>query len=175
MSTIQKGVTDRHTEREIIVMIMIEYRVTEVYDLTAAALGAWRPFHAAANAAREDLPPTVRSVLNSYLATAPDVLFSAKSLSTGDALLDALRAAVERVGGAPVLSQTEDGAPNTIGGTEVGGRIATAADRLAKFLPLAWQVHDALTAERVIAAQRAALEKGRTGSAEPGPDVDSPA
>lgn len=154
-------------------MINIDYRKTEVYDLAAMALGAWRSVCDAAYAARADLPATVLSVLDSHLATAQAVLFSARTLSTGDALLRSLRAAVEQAGGAPVLSQAEEDAPDTISGTEAGRRIATAADQLAEFLTLAWRIHDELAAEAVITAQRAALENDRTSSVAPVECADS--
>ena len=103
------------------------------------------------------------------------ISFPRRTLSHADTLLATLRGAAEQAGGAPDYFHTQDGAAHLVSGTEAGGRIAAAADRLADFLTPAWRVADMLAAEAAIAAQRAALADGCTGSAAPSQDPDGPA
>ena len=137
--------------------ISLESHEAETFALAAKALRADRLFRHAAQGARDALPETVRAMLDSHLAAVPGTPFAAPVLSHADALRGELQDAVDAAGGVPVLFQSSSGASHVVSGTEEAERIQTAAERLTKFLDLAWQVRDRLTAEATIARQRAVL------------------
>jgi hypothetical protein len=154
--------------------ITIEYHETETFALAAKALRAYRLFRDAAQATRDALPETERAMLDAHLAAVPETPFAAPTLAQADTLRAALQDAVDAAGGAPVLFEGQDGARHIVRGSEDGGRIQTAAERLADFLALAWQVHDQLTAEATIARQRKTLAEAALGQSA-APDRDAPA
>lgn len=152
--------------------LTIEYHETDLFELATKALRARRLFQEAAQASRDAMSATARTMLDDHLVALSDTLFAAPVLSGGDALLACLHDDVAHAGGAPTRFYTDEGDAYTEGGTGDGRRIEAAADHLAACLTLAWRVNDVLTAEASIAQQRKALAAVPKGSP-PDPSPDS--
>jgi len=155
--------------------LTIHRRDTDLIERAARALGAWRAFETAAQAARADLNLSTRVMQNHHLASPLEALFSKPVLDDGQALLAALHDAAAQAGGAPTPFQTRDRQIHLVSGTEAGGRIQAAADRLADFQAQAWRIHDHQAAAAIILGHREAPAGGLAADAATPPERDAPA